>query len=130
MSTDTGRLRILLVEDEAPLRDAVATLLRYDGHTVECAASGQAALDRLASECAIDLVMTDLGMPGVNGWAVVRAVKTRHPDMPVVLITGWSIDVVEAAREHALVDLVLPKPFDRRSLTAAVAQAAQRTRAA
>ena len=69
-----------------------------------------------------DLVLTDLGMPGLGGWEVARAVKQRHPGMPVGLITGWgdSIDAADAARRG--VDFLLAKPFQMRDLHEALAR--------
>ncbi|MBM3221338.1 MAG: response regulator transcription factor [Candidatus Rokubacteria bacterium] len=80
MSMDqSGRqLRILLVDDDVEVNDALAMLLRRDGHLVSCAPSGQDALDLLATNPAIDAVLTDLGMPDVNGWVVARRAANRR----------------------------------------------------
>ena len=97
-------------------------LLRRDGHVVAYAASGQDALEHLAGDPQLDLVLTDLGMPDVNGWEVARTAKDKFPAMPVVLVTGWGDDEeIEHAVTRGAVDFVLTKPFDRRSLTAAIA---------
>ncbi len=107
--------RILVVDDELEVRRALADMLELEGHVpVECP-DGMAALRALERE-SFDLVLTDLGMPGLGGWGVARAVRQRHPRMPVGLITGWgdSIDATDAARRG--VDFLLAKPFRRRDL--------------
>ncbi|MER3486483.1 MAG: hypothetical protein C4345_11450, partial [Chloroflexota bacterium] len=58
-----------------------------------------------------DIVLTDLGMPEVNGWAVARAVKAAAPNVPVILVTGWGAEVAEAELQANGVDAILPKPY-------------------
>jgi FixJ family two-component response regulator len=68
-------------------------------------------------------VLTDLGMPDVNGWTVARTAKERWPTTPVGLITGWGDDdEVGTATERGTVDFVLAKPVDRQTLAAALAR--------
>jgi DNA-binding NtrC family response regulator len=126
VSTETStarRLRILLVDDDEYVSEALAMLLRRDGHVVAYAPSGQEALDHLATDPEIDLVLTDLGMPDVNGWDVARTAKTRFPTMPVGLVTGWGDDEeIDNAVTRGAVDFVLTKPFDRTTLSAAIAR--------
>jgi signal transduction histidine kinase/CheY-like chemotaxis protein len=108
-------VRVLVVDDEAEVRRALAEMLELEGHVpVECP-DGAAALRALETET-FDVVLTDLGMPGLGGWEVVGAVKQRDPSLPVGLITGWgdSIDVGDATRRG--VDFLLAKPFGMRDL--------------
>ena len=122
-STTRRPLRILLVDDDEFLSEALTMLLRRDGHEVAYVSSGQDALDHLSQNPVLDLVLTDLGMPEVNGWDVARTAKTRFPTMPVGLVTGWGDDEeLEHAVTRGAVDFVLTKPFDRSSLTAALAR--------
>lgn len=123
-ATGTPRpLRILIVDDDEDVSEALAMVLRREGHLVACAPSGQDALDCFASGPAMDVVLTDLGMPDVNGWAVARTAKERWPTMPVGLITGWGDDdEVGTATERGTVDFVLAKPVDRQTLAAALAR--------
>jgi CheY-like chemotaxis protein len=68
------------------------------------------------------MVMTDLGMPGMSGWEVAQAVKTRWPQLPVILVTGWG-DALERARLGGTgVDLVLAKPYTVAQIKHALAQ--------
>ena len=111
------------MDDDLEVSEALAMLLRRDGHLVDCALSGQDALDHLATNAAVDVVLTDLGMPDVNGWTVARTAKDRCPAMPVGLVTGWGDDEeLEHAVARGTVDFVLTKPIDRRTLSAALAR--------
>src|SRR2546427_4736009 len=101
---------LLLVEDEAPLRQAVAEQLADHGYQVEQADSGEAALARLA-DFAFDIIVTDLRLPGVDGSAVVEAAVARYRDIIAIVITGYGTvkDAVDAIRRGAR-DFV-SKPF-------------------
>src|SRR5579864_1163893 len=79
---------LLIVEDEAPLRQAVAEQLADHGYQVEQADSGEAAIERLA-DFAFDIVITDLRLPGIDGAAVVEGAVQRYPDVIAIVITGY-----------------------------------------
>jgi signal transduction histidine kinase len=111
--------RILVVDDEADVREVLADVLLSHGHTVTLAGGGQEALACLERD-AFDLVITDLGMPDVNGWDVAHAVKSGRQGLPVLLLTGWA-DAVEAGVGR--VDAVIKKPFDTTKLAAVVSAA-------
>ena len=108
--------RILVVDDEADVREVLADVLLAQGHSVTLAGGGQEALACLERDL-FDLVITDLGMPDVNGWDVARAVKSGRQGLPVLLLTGWA-DAVESGVGR--VDAVIKKPFDMTKLAAAV----------
>jgi len=100
-------VKILLIDDHAMVRDALARMLRWLGHTVLPAPSGQAGLARLETSDGVDLVLTDFQMPGMNGVEVAKAVRTRWPHVHVGIITG----APELLAEHRdPVDLVIFKP--------------------
>jgi DNA-binding NtrC family response regulator len=101
---------VLLVEDEAPLRHAVAEQLMDRGYEVEQADSGETAVARLA-EFAFDIIITDLRLPGVDGSTVLEAAVKRYPDIIAVVVTGYGTvkDAVEAIKRGAW-DFV-NKPF-------------------
>jgi len=101
---------LLLVEDETPLRQAVAEQLTDRGYRVEQADSGEAALARLA-DFAFDIIITDLRLPGVDGSAVVEAAVERYPHIIAIVVTGFGTvkDAVEAIKRGAW-DFV-SKPF-------------------
>ena len=101
---------LLLVEDEAPLRQAVAEQLADHGYQVEQAATGEEALARLA-DFAFDIIVTDLRLPGVDGTSVLESAVARYPDLIAIVVTGFGTvkDAVEAIKRGAW-DFV-SKPF-------------------
>jgi DNA-binding NtrC family response regulator len=101
---------ILLVEDEAPLREAVAEQLTDRGYQVEQADSGEVAVARLA-DFAFDIIITDLRLPGLDGSTVLEAAVKRYPDIIAIVVTGFGTvkDAVEAIKRGAC-DFV-SKPF-------------------
>ncbi len=119
--------RILLVDDDTPVRRTLAALLRASGQEVLEAAGGAEAIQRLAA-APVDVVLTDLGMPGITGWDVARAAKARDPRLPVVLLTGWGDQVVAEAPPGIRVDRVLTKPVPRSAVLAVIAELAAASR--
>jgi DNA-binding NtrC family response regulator len=101
---------LLIVEDEAPLRQAIAEQLSDHGYHVEQADSGEAAVARLA-DFAFDIIITDLRLPGIDGSSVVEAAVERYPDIVAIVITGYGTfkDAVNAIKRGAH-DFVT-KPF-------------------
>jgi signal transduction histidine kinase len=114
-------LRILIIDDELTVREALADSLTEDGHAVIQAASGPEGLARLADGVTVDVVVTDLGMPEMTGWDVARAVRTRHPGLPVGLITGWAVALEISDEERRGVDFLIAKPYTMEALRAAFA---------
>jgi CheY-like chemotaxis protein len=84
--------RVLLVDDEALVREVLAEHLEEAGFGVVAAASGTEALALLAAGEAVDALVTDLSMPGMDGLAVIRAAQERRPGLPAVLLTGYAGD--------------------------------------
>ncbi|HEY6212828.1 MAG TPA: sigma-54 dependent transcriptional regulator [Vicinamibacterales bacterium] len=101
---------LLLVEDEAPLRQAIAEQLTDRGYHVAQAGSGEQAIERLA-DFAFDVIVTDLRLPGVDGSFVLEAAVERYPDIVAIVVTGFGTvkDAVEAIKRGAW-DFV-SKPF-------------------
>src|SRR3982750_624017 len=101
---------LLLVEDEAPLRQAIAEQLGDRGYLVQQAGSGEDALAHLA-DFAFDIIVTDLRLPGIDGSAVIQAAVARYPDIIAIVVTGYGTvkDAVEAIKRGAW-DFV-NKPF-------------------
>ena len=83
------RLTILVVDDEAVIRDGLLRILNGDRFSVEVCRSGHAAIELLQQK-EYDLIITDLKMPGMNGIEVLKAVRALQPDVPVVMITGYA----------------------------------------
>lgn len=104
----------------------LAEILAADGHEVVQAAGGREALDRLQAGLAADLVLTDLGMPGMTGWDVAEAVKARWPELRVGLITCWGDRPDESRPETRRADFVLAKPVTQQKLREAIGRGAER----
>jgi CheY-like chemotaxis protein len=112
-------LRVLAVEDEPEVLDLIRAMLVHAGHAVVAAASGREGLTLLARQ-PVDLVITDLGMPGMTGVAFADEVKRRRP-VPVILLTGWA-DELQGETVPG-VEVVLAKPFSRERFFTAIARA-------
>src|SRR5579864_7624913 len=118
---------LLLVEDETPLRQAIAEQLTDRGYQVEQADSGEAALARLA-DFAFDIIITDLRLPGIDGSAVLDDAVERYPDIVAIVVTGFGTvkDAVEAIKRGAW-DFV-SKPFQIDELLHALDSALEQRR--
>lgn len=101
--------RILLVDDNAVVRDMLVDLVGSLGYTADAASSGAEAL-ALFDRRRYDIVLTDLLMPGMSGWEVLAAVRQRDPQMPVIIITGTPATGDPRAALPAVA--VLRKPVD------------------
>ena len=119
-------LRILLVDDEDEVRQALTEMLVSQGHTVVGASSGPDALRILGEDAGIDFVITDLVMPTMTGWELADAVKASRPALPIGVVSGWG-DVAEAAPgTQAAVDFVLSKPLTLEALADALGRLGKR----
>jgi signal transduction histidine kinase len=117
----TSPLRILVVDDEREVRDVVVEILAAQGHEVVQAAGGPEGLAYLDRGVPVDLVLTDLGMPGMTGWEVARAAKQRRPTLRVGLLTGWGEQPTAKPEDRAAADFVIAKPVTVDGLKAAIA---------
>ena len=113
--------RILLVDDEEPVRGFLKRGLELDGHQVAVAVDGSDALERLTETAgAVDLVLTDIRMPIMDGIALALAVKRDFPDLPILLMTGFADQRERAKSLDAIVEDVLTKPFSLAEARSAV----------
>ena len=108
-------MHILVIEDESLIRETMASILDLDGHVVTLAADGERG-GELFTAGRYDLVLTDLGMPGLSGWEVVKALKQHRADVPVIVVTGWGVAIDQPEIDRHRVDGVLAKPFDMKTL--------------
>ena len=92
------------------MRDVLADILRSGAHDVVAVSSGAEGLELFDAD-RFDVVFTDLGMPGMNGWEVAQGVKAASPRTPVGLITGWGATIDESELRTKGVDLIVAKPF-------------------
>jgi signal transduction histidine kinase/CheY-like chemotaxis protein len=120
------RLPILLVDDDPLIIRSLQTILEADGHEVTTATGGQEGIDILHAAAGRDkrfaVVITDLGMPYVDGRKVASAVKTACRETPVILLTGWGQRLVAEDDVPANVDCVLNKPPKLHQLRAALSE--------
>ncbi len=117
-----ARQHILIVDDEDEVRSMMADVVASQGHEVLQAGCGRDAISLLEGGAKVDLVLTDLGMPGMTGWDVARVIKSRWPLLPVGLVTGWGSQDVPAA-DRGLVIGTVAKPFTPEALSALIAGA-------
>ena len=112
-------MRLLVIDDDASVREMIANLLRRDGHWVVTAPDGEQGIATfeaaLQSSEPFDAVITDLGMPKVDGFSVARAIKALSPPTPVLLLSGWSF-LLQGEEMHALIDGVIAKPATHQQL--------------
>ena len=112
---------VLLVEDEAPVRSFASRALRLRGFTVHEASTGEEALDLLEDESlAIDLFVTDVVMPGMDGPTWVNKARIKRPDVRVVFVSGYAEDSFSDRQARIPNSVFLPKPFSLVDLTETV----------
>ena len=104
-------LRILVVDDELPVRETLAEMLVAVNHKVELAGSGHEALQKMRQHV-FDFVFTDLAMPEMDGWETARSIRKDWPDVKIVLVTGYGPTTTPPPGEENLVDAIIGKPFD------------------
>ncbi len=111
-------LRVLIVEDHPDCAESTALMLRQCGHQVEVARDGVAALQMVAEERYPDVILLDIGLPGINGWEVAKQLKARKSPKPplIIAVTGFGQDSDRASSEAAGIDLHLVKPANPQQL--------------
>ena len=120
--------RILIAEDEAPLRAFVQRALAEAGHDVVAAADGAEALDLIARAGGkFDLLLADIRMPVMDGIALALAAARDYPDLTILLMTGYADQRERAHGLDALIHDVIAKPFSLAEIRAAVASALARS---
>jgi CheY-like chemotaxis protein len=117
MTSSAHGPKILLVDDNAVVRDMLVDLVGLLGYTADAASGGAEAL-ALFDRNRYDIVLTDLLMPGMSGWEVLTAVRQRDPRMPVVIITGTPAVGDPRASQPGVA--VLKKPIDLKALDATI----------
>jgi CheY-like chemotaxis protein len=103
--------RLLIAEDEQPVRELLLRALAQDGHEVETAPDGAAALERLSGTKTFDLLLSDIRMPIMDGIALALAAARDHPDLAIVLMTGYAGERDRAQGIDTLVHDIVLKPF-------------------
>jgi len=104
------KARILVIEDERGVRELLSDILTGGGHEVETAPNGREGM-KIFKKGKFDLVFTDLGMPGMTGLQVAETIKKIDGKTPVVLITGWELQLKDSELKKSGINLVVNKPF-------------------
>src|SRR5262245_7331453 len=120
--TRSARQRVLVVDDEASIRDLLSKTLALAEYEVDTAPDGTAALDRLRV-VNYDLLIADLKMPGMDGLTLIRQAKRMKADLPVIIITGFSTESSAIEAVNLGVAGYLTKPFRVPQLLAAASKA-------
>ena len=115
---------ILVVDDEQSVRELLADILRGQGYDVTLAENGEEAL-KFFDANSFKAVFTDVGMPGMSGWELARAIRERNSEIPLAVITGWGGAVGSTEQEEAKVDWVVTKPFSINRIAEITADIAQ-----
>jgi CheY-like chemotaxis protein len=128
-------MKILVIDDEPEARDLLRRLLEKDGHSVITAGSGQEGIsifeDALLQQNPFDLVITDFGMPQMNGGQVAKAIKSLSPSTPIILFSGWDSRGNADSEVLSMIDCLLDKPTTGQELRLAIKRViAQRSHAA
>jgi CheY-like chemotaxis protein len=116
--------KILIAEDDDAIRDMVVRALNEDGHELTAAPDGAAALDVLNRQsCKFDLLLTDVKMPVMDGIALALAAGRDHPEVAIMLMTGFADQRERTRGLDALVHDVIAKPFSVDQIKGAVREA-------
>ena len=118
------KLTLLVVDDDPAIRLSLEAALEADGHRVTVADGGQAGIDTFLAAAgrgeSFSVVISDLGMPHIDGRRVAAAVKAASPKTPIVLLTGWGYSMRENGELPSHVDHLLSKPPDINELRRAI----------
>lgn len=108
-----GVVRALVVDDETVIREVLTEALEAEGCEVVQAESGEQALEFYdAQQSQFDVIFTDIGMPEMNGWALITAIRQRSETIPVAIVSGWADAIGWDTRNAAKAEWVVSKPFD------------------
>ena len=115
LAAGSHKLRLLLVEDHDSTREVLARILRRAGHEVHGAATGSDALELLRTAGPFDALISDLGLPDRNGFDLLREIRSTHPALPAIALSGYGMDEdVKRAKDAGFTaHLVKPVPFDQ-----------------
>ena len=116
-----GQGTVLIVDDEASIRESLQTLLEMEGYQVETAASGEEGLAHIAEQ-PVDLVLLDFALPDRNGVEVLREIRDRDPLLPVIMITAYGDERTLRRAREAGAEGVFGKPIDFSALKAEIDQ--------
>jgi DNA-binding NtrC family response regulator len=122
---NVSHARILVIEDDRLMQEALTAVLESIGHEVHCESDGRAGFENFL-ENEYDLIITDLRMTPIDGLTLIREVKAKKPDMPVIMITGYpTVETSVEAIKSGATDFIT-KPFEISMVEVAIRQALER----
>ena len=121
-----ARLNILVVDDDEQIREVLSDMLSLDGHTATRCKDGYEALKKIEAE-KYDMIVTDLGMPGMSGLDLAGIVHEKNPAIPIAMITGWGMQLDHDEMAIKGIKTVLSKPFHLKDVKAMVSELAGST---
>jgi signal transduction histidine kinase/ActR/RegA family two-component response regulator len=127
MVIDFQPANILVIEDEKNMRDIILEMLSDQGHSVTLAVDGKQGIE-FFKKGTFDLVLTNLSMPEMSGWEVIREIKSENPSVKVALMTGYGTQTKEEEIKTLGVDLLISKPFKKSQLLFAVSEAIKKNK--
>ncbi|MEW5993511.1 MAG: response regulator [Candidatus Zixiibacteriota bacterium] len=110
------KARVLAIDDQTVILDLISAMCQSLGFEAQTAVSGEEGV-RLASQSSFDIVLTDLAMPDISGLEVARRIRHLHPQVPIILVTGYEVNTSQSELEAAGITEVLYKPFRIEQLT-------------
>jgi CheY-like chemotaxis protein len=124
LPSQTNRTKVLVVDDEEYVRELLRDILESEGCQVVMADGGHEAL-ALFDVMQFDAVFTDVGLPGMSGWELARAIRERDRQLPLAVVTGWGEAVGSNEQKAAQVNWVVAKPFTIERIIAIAHQVSQ-----
>ncbi len=119
---DEIKARALVIDDDINILEVIGDILKFMGHDVSLAVTGEEGVEQF-KKGDFNIVITDLGMPGISGWEVARICKSLRPDVPVVMISGWGNQIDDEMVRQSMLDGILAKPFEMNKIKALVQNA-------
>jgi PAS domain S-box-containing protein len=124
-SSNEEKKRVLVIDDEDVIREFMQEMLAAADFEADVAATGPEGIE-LFERNTYHLVFSDLGLPGMSGWEVARILKQKKPDVPLILLSGWGIQLDDVRVKQSGVDLVLSKPCQIKEILGAVDEVLKR----
>ncbi|CUT02538.1 response regulator, partial [Candidatus Chrysopegis kryptomonas] len=124
LKENATKLTVLIVDDDDSVLYLLKDVFLNLGYKILPAENGKKALEYVNTEN-FDLLITDLALPDVNGWEISKATKQKNKNIPVIILTGWGIDVPEDEAKRRGADYIITKPFDLDELLLVVNNAIQ-----
>ncbi len=125
LEEEKAPMNILVIEDEEHVIDLIEEILRMNGYNVSVARTGIEGISKF-ERGGFDLVMTDIGMPGMSGWEVAEKIKEKDPNIKIGFITGWNIKGEVERLKRLGIDFVITKPFKIEDLLSALSPTRKR----